>query len=180
MRKIQTTFTGVAGTPWYSNMYFGDTPSAQDCVDHVGEFWVEMNAFMVDEIAWSVSSQVLTIDAATGEITGSTSAQGVNGQGGQTQEMLPTATQLVLKWLTGVYVNGRQAQGKTFIPGLADFCNVDGSVNSAIVTQINTDIALWLAAGPPLLLWSKAAGVSNIVTTPVCWNRFGVLRSRRD
>lgn len=172
--------TGVAGTPYYSNLYYGDSVAAQDAVDSTKEFWDICAEFMVNDLQFAVDGTVVTIDAASGEITGSTAATGDVGQGTSTTEMLPRADQLLIQWGTGVYVEGRQARGRTFVPALADFNNAEGVVATATLTTLTTNLEGWLAGDPGLLIWSKKAGLSNVPNSVSVWNQFSVLRSRRD
>lgn len=180
MKRVRTVFTGVAGTPYYSNLYFADEMDAQDAVDEVKAFWDICAEFMVNDCAFSVDGTVVTIDPTTGEITGSFAASGDTGQGTSTTEMLPRADQLLVQWPTGVYVEGRQARGRTFVPALADFNNDEGVVATATLTTLTTNLTTWLAANPFFLIWSKKAGLSNVPNSVAVWNQFAILRSRRD
>jgi hypothetical protein len=98
-----------------------------------------------------------------------------------TTEKLPDATQIVIQWRTGVYHNGREIRGRTFIPGLADFTNDEGNVALATRTAIQSDLDTWLAAQAGLFfIWSRKNGLTAVVSDSSVWNEFGVLRSRRD
>ena len=42
MKRVRTNLTGVAGSPYVQNFYFGDSETVQDCLDKAGDFWAIM------------------------------------------------------------------------------------------------------------------------------------------
>ena len=180
MKRIRTSLTGIDGAPWLSTMFFGDTPTAQECVDHVADFWGIVEDLMVTAVAWSVDPFVATVDPVSGEITGATTVDGANGQGSAGGEVLPPATQMLVRWGTGIYTSGRELRGRTFVPGLTSSANDNGFVEPTTLPGHITDLETWLSTGPPLLIWSRAHGVTAPVAGVDIWNRFAILRSRRD
>lgn len=180
MKRIRTSFTGVAGAPYLSTMFFGDSSTAQDCVDHVSDFWGVMADLIVTDCAYSVDPFVATVDPITGEITGAETVTGSNGQGTAGGEMMAPADQILVRWGSGSYIGGRELRGRTFIPALTQSANADGVVEPTTLPGHTTDLETWLGAGPPLLLWSRANAETRVAASVVIWNQFAVLRSRRD
>lgn len=161
-------------------MFFGDSETAQDCADKVGELWTFLEGFMVTDCAWYVDTFVPTVNPTTGEITSAETVTGPTGQGTSASEILPPSQQMLLRWGTGYYVSGRELRGRTFVPALTINVADEGQVLSTAWTSTSSYLTTWLAAGPPLLIWSRAHGVSMVANTASVWQQFAVLRSRRD
>lgn len=180
MKRVRTSLVGIPGSPYLSTIYFGDGETAQAAADKAAELWVIFEQAMSSNAAWSVDPVVATLDAATGELTGTEEVAGSNGQGDIAGEWLPPATQVLVQWRTGTFVNGRELRGRTFIPGVFQNANDNGVLSSTVRTALSTAIAGWLTAGPVPLIWSRAHLVSSLVSSASVWNQFAVLRSRRD
>lgn len=180
MKRVRANWIGVPGSPYVTNMYFGDSADAQECVDHFGEFLVIISAIVVNEAAWSIEPDVATVDPVTGDVTASVTVDGVNGQGVSTEEILPPSQQVLIRWNTGAYISGRQLRGRTFVPALGDDVNVSGNVDPTYRTSLITTITTWLGAGPVPLIWSKANAETRQVLSVDVWEQFAILRSRRD
>lgn len=181
MKRVTTIFSGVPGTPYYSNHYFADADSAQDCIDAVLQFWVECAPQIVNECAWSVLAEVATIDPVTGQPTAYEVASGGANQGTNTSIKLPPTSQLLIQWATNSVVAGHRLRGRTFVPAIGTNQSDEGAVASSARTQIAAaGQSLIDDVNTTLLIWSKTHGETRAATTADCWNQFAVLRSRRD
>jgi hypothetical protein len=180
MLRVRANWVGVPGSPYVTNMYFGDSNDPQECVDHMAEFLTIVSAVVVNEAAWSIEPDVATVDPVSGAVTASVTVDGANGQGVSTEEILPPSQQILVRWNTGAYINGRQLRGRTFVPALGDDTNVNGTVDGTYRTAIIGDVTTWLGAGPVPLIWSKSNGETRLVLSVDVWEQFAVLRSRRD
>ena len=179
--RTQTVLTGVEGAPWYSTLYWDLSYSAADMVEHTAELWEILDNRIVNEVAWEVSGIVEFIDDVTGTVLTAGVTDAVTGAGEAAGEMLPAATQVLIKWRTGVYVAGREIRGRLFVPGLDQFMNNEGSVEAVAAGDLSDELATWLGgltATP--LIWSRTHGDSASVTAAEVWDQFAVLRSRRD
>ena len=183
--RVRTVFTGVAGTPWYSNMYFtwvsGQT---QAHIDLVEAFWTFLVGQIDTNVTATIESDVPVINDATGDITSveSGTAQFVNFTGGG--NVLPQATQMLLNLNTGVYVGGRQLRGKVYIPGLIETAaDADGLPNSGFQTaQVTAAVNLISGSVTPgaWRVFSPTHGTSAAIQGVSAMSNFAVLRSRRD
>jgi len=184
MFRVRTVFTGVTGAPWLNTLYFDSDSSgtAQQAATAAGTFWGAVDAYMDNTVAWTTEADVAIVNAATGDVTSAVGTTPVIGSGGDTGDPLPYATQGLIRWLTGIYVGGRQVRGRSFIPGMAESaCGASGTVSGAAVIGINAAGAALIAdANSTLQVWSPTLGQANNVTIASTWSQFAVLRSRRD
>src|SRR5690349_17726483 len=129
--RVKFEFTGGDGGPWLSTMNFAGTTStnAQDAADAVRTFWLAMQGLIHDTITGRVLPEVLIINDVTGNPEGIfsvTPGDPVDFVAGQ--PILPEATQGLVRWRTGVFSGGHEIRGRTFIPGLTQNSNDQGSV----------------------------------------------------
>jgi len=183
--RVRTVFTGVAGTPWYSNMYFAwVSGQTQNHIDIVEDFWTALIGQIHTDVTGTVEGQVPVIEDSTGAITAMETGtpKTINFTGAN--DMLPPATQMVLNLTTGQYLGGRQLRGKIFIPGLIrTAANADGSPNSGFTGVQETALQDLIAASSspgPLRVYSPTYHDSLVVDGGYAMNRFAVMRSRRD
>lgn len=188
MYRIRTTLTGVQGSPWLSTMYFdvaGGT--AQDAADAVGVFWGAMDNSMVSAVQWATEAEVAQVNASNGNLVMVHATTPVTGVGASATEVMPIATQGLVRWRTGSIANGREVRGRTFIPGLVEANNNSGVPTAAFVTMLNgAASALISDANSVLVVYHRgdpdagSPGSKHTVTTGTAWSQFAVLRSRRD
>lgn len=180
MLRIRTIFTGVAGTPYYSNLYFDSvSDAAQVNTDAVAAWWNDLEDFMVTGLSWVVQPEVTEMDE-DGTITGLFPVTQRSGGGVGAGEGLPLANQALMRLNTGAYVGGRQIRGRIFIPGIIESASVSGVPSAGLITAANTGIAELDAESSGFSVWSKKNGSIHNVTSGSLWNQFAVLRSRRD
>lgn len=185
LRRVRSVATGVAGTPWYTNLYFtqvGGTTQAH--IDAVRDFWTNLAGSIRNVITITVEGDCSVVDDATGQVVGIDSATARTVVGGSATALLPIATQGLINTFTSTFVGGRQLRGKIYVPGLiTTTSDALGAPTSTVKTLLLTQGALLVtntSTPGPLRVWSKKNGTSavvNAVTTP---SKFAVLRSRRD
>lgn len=182
IRRIRVVWTGVAGTPAYTNLYFNNSgPSPQALATEVRAALALLAPVVTAAATATIEEDVALIDSVTGEIQGvaviDTSPVSMSAAG----EMLPRATNGLVHLLTNAYVGGRQLRGRVFIPYPVEAANDGGqtattyraSIGNALnPLRVNT-LGAWV-------VWSRKTGaIAPIETLPV-WSQFAVLRSRRD
>jgi hypothetical protein len=183
MYRVRTNFTGVPGAPYLSTMYFAESGgTAQQAATAAGAFWTALIPNLTNSMNFATEADVALVNAATGVVTGAVATTPVLGTGGRADAQLPRATQGLVRWLTGIYVAGRQVRGRTFIPGLTEDANItDGLVTPAVAAAINNAAATLIASpNADLEIWSRTLGQSNVATVGSTWTEFAILRSRRD
>jgi len=181
--RVRTIFTGPAGAPWLNTLYFDEAGgSAQQAATAAGTYWGAVDALMSTAVSWSTEADVVQVNADTGAATGVVSTTPVTGAGADGFEMLPRASQVLVRLLTGVYNDGRQIRGRIFVPGLTrSSLTTGGIVNGASgVTIGNAAAALVADANSALLVWSRSALQDHPVVATSVWAQFASLRSRRD
>lgn len=180
MLRVRTVWSGVAGQPYYTNMYFDTSPgTAEGAVDAVAAFWTACGDVIQNGVRWTVEGEVLDI-TTNGTITGVVSVDGATGLGEVAGNFLPTANQLLVQLRTGAYAGNRAIRGRIFIPGQTEN-NTSGGDPSTGARQVAQDAAEDLIAGSPGFgVWSRKNGLIVGVTSASVWNKYAVLRSRRD
>jgi hypothetical protein len=187
MIRVRTVFTGVAGTPWYSNLYFDGagltSVDAQTALNNVRALWNDYKGSMSSQISINLDPFVPVINPATGDVTGGfTVTPGATIIGSGVGERMPSLCQVLVSLKTGSYVGGRQVAGKCFLPGTTEALNTaNGDIPSASAAYFaglfNTLVA---AAGPDPVVWSKKAGAVYQIASATASTKWAVLRSRRD
>lgn len=180
--RIRTVFTGVAGTPYLSTMFFQEaTGTAQQAATAVSTFWGAVDAYMHQDVLWDIEQDVEVIDDTNGQIQSVVTTTGGTGNGALTDDLLPPATQGLIRWRTGVFVGGREIRGKTFVPAMTESSSNAGQIAGVVQTGLqNAANTLVGTANANLAVWSRKNGVSEDVVSGSVWNQFAVLRSRRD
>jgi hypothetical protein len=201
LARIRTVFLGVAGTPWYSNLYFfndGGTSIAASATGWVGTFWQTIDNNMVSGLTWATDPEVPTFNETTGKITKVDAVTPTTGAGSGIGEALPYQTQMLVRLITSAFVNGRRVRGRIFVPGLLEVDNAAAVpaastrtlVNNATTTLITSSastLAVWSRPysaldkdGNPIPGKTPRLGSQHAVGTSQVWTQWSVLRSRRD
>lgn len=180
--RVQTVFTGVAGSPYYSTFHFSaGFGTAANAVAAAGGFWSVVDGFMADDLDWDIPGEVEVINDETGLIVNVENATPQSGSGALTSQPLPPATQGLIRWRTGSFVGGREIRGKTFVPGLTVTHSDEGQPNTALITGLeNAATALVGSPTAQLVIYSRKNGTSAEAVSSSAWGQFAVLRSRRD
>jgi len=173
---------GVTGSPYLSTHYFDfDTGTPADAFAKLSTFWNAVDDTFSTSQTWKIQDEYATIDTATGAATGFGTESGDDGVGTASDEILPPANQVLIKWATGVVINGRRLNGHTYIPGLTQVANDNGNVLGSTAGVILAAAADLGSEGTAVLeIWSRAGGVGESVIGAAVSGKFAVLRSRRD
>nr|CRY97364.1 hypothetical protein [uncultured prokaryote] len=185
MMRVRTIFSGVPGTPFYSNLYFNESGLAapQPVIDAVAAFWSAAMAGTSEDLSWNVNPEVLVIDETDGSITGVLNGEGSSDDGNSSAELAPAATQGLVQYKSDTYLNSRRLQGRIFIPGIME------AMGAGVPTEVSRTrwrgAALGLltaadTAGTPWVVYSRANGTLAEVTAVDAWTQYAVQRSRRD
>lgn len=184
--RLRTVWTGVAGAPYYTNLYFDgvtDSASAAAALDGWGDFIDTFKSNFVAGMIANIEGDLLQYDDTSGTLTGSvaTTGRSITCTGGGT--LLPRQAQLLVQWRTGIVVAGRRLRGRTFLPGQQETLNDAGGVpSSALVSSMQAGLQgfIDLPAPPHMVVWSRTHGVSSNALQATVWNQWANLRSRRD
>jgi hypothetical protein len=180
--RVRTIFTGAQGSPWLSTLNFGAAGgTAAQAVTAVAAFWGAVDVQMPGTIDWTTEADVGTYSPAgeLEDVDTTTPSTGAGGAGAG--ELLPRATQGLIRLRTGLIIDGRELRGRIFIPGLSESVNDNGTYAAASRATINTAAAALISdANSTLLVWSKRWATEAPALTGVTATEFAVLTSRRD
>lgn len=183
--RVQTIWTGVAGSPWYSTHHFLDedtSAGAVAAIDAVAAFWEDLSGNIIAAAHYEVQGDVARINDATGDLIGFYSVAGSGGNGVASGDLLPRATQGLIRWETGVVVNKRRLRGHTYVPGLVESLNAAGGVPVTAFVTIMSNAAgvLTSDADSTLVVYSPTNHTSAVVANGLGGTEWAVMRSRRD
>lgn len=185
MLRVTVITNAPQGSPWYANHFFGGTTEGEAVAasDAVRALYGSFDNHRPSTIGSSNDTEVHNIDPSTGQTTEVFDVPQWTENGAHSFELLPYATQGLIRWRTGTFVNGRELRGRTFVPGLTEDYNVagvpSGGLPALMAGYINTYITTSSAAGDPAV-YSPTHKVAAIMTNGSFWSQWAVLRSRRD
>lgn len=179
--RIQAEWTGLAGAPYLSTFFvYADAggTGAQDAHDAVADFLGLVDSYVTGSLTWTTLPEAVLMTTPTTVVEYEAVAT-TSGIGGASGEVLPTATQGLIKWQTAGLVGNRRVQGRTFVPGPTEGVN-DGSgrPTAEYVNAQTANTAGLVTFG--LYVASRTANEFFPVTSGQVWNQWAVLRSRRD
>lgn len=182
--RITTEFTGPQGSPAYCVMTQSDTIGydTQNAVTALGTFWESVDSYIKNSVTWTVLGDVVEFDEATGQTTGIISVDPVTGTGDSGGDMVAAATSILIRWRTGVFIDGREVRGRTFVPYTTDAASTSGGfVSAAAIANIEAACATLLGdeAWGGQVYSKKHFSAEDIISGRV-WNEYAVMRSRRD
>lgn len=194
MMRVRTVATGVAGSPFYTNLYFaGATESAAvEATQRVTAFWTALRNTTIATLSMRVEPEVAVINPLDGETSAYVIGGGATITGNSVQPALPYFTQGLIRLTTAGVVGGRRVQGRIFIPGLYQGAqDADGTPSAGFLAGLSAGAGALTAAGPSqLVVWSRPvarinpplvrAGTQHNVIGATARDKFAVLRSRRD
>lgn len=182
MYRVTTVFSGSLVNGGGIQQFYFDQGSGTAAQAHAAAvlFWQAADDIVHSSVTYRIEGEVELVDNVTGAVESITSTDTYNGTGGNTGDPLPPQIQGLVRWRTGVYNNGREIRGRTFIPGMCEGNSTDGAPTSGTVTQLQTAAGAILAAsGADLVVWSRK-GTFAPVAAGSPWNKWATLRSRRD
>lgn len=153
--RVRTVLTGVAGSPWYSNLHFQPPPEhgIASLTTLVRNFWVGIGGVIGTPIKAQVDPDIIVMDEATGQTTDVVTSPTAVVNFEQPGPLGPNASQGLIRINTGQYRNGRKVIGHMFIPGVrvAGY-GADGNFTAGLPT-------LWATEGEKLRTTSEGGNV---------------------
>lgn len=180
--RVRTVGTGLTGAPYLSTMYFDASSgqTAQHAADAVSNFWQGCKTQVSSSVTMTVQSDVYVIDSVTGHPTSVSPVVITPIVGTAAGTQAPLASQGRVDWHSGIFINGREQRGRTFIPGVVVAASNGGLPTAAYTTGLTTGVAnLFGTAGANLGVYSRKNHLFTYVTLGKVWGNFAVLRSRR-
>jgi hypothetical protein len=182
--RIRTVFTGVGGSPAYSNLYFDDDGTAAGVYQSfVFDMWSTLKDIIDSRVTLTMVNPIPIIDTATGQTTGVVTGDGGTVVCTSSGDPLPPATSGLVQLHTGVFSGGREIRGRCFIPYPTEGQNTAGLPTSGYKGEL---IAAFeemngiSGANGALSVYSRVHHGSELVTSIAAWDQWASLRSRRD
>jgi hypothetical protein len=196
--RVQTVWGGVAGSPYYTNLYaIGPltTNNGNDLADAWHAFLTSLTATLGAGMTATIDPELLEFDETTGTVTGagSTIQSMVTFTG--SGDKLPTANQLLIRWTTLGIVHNRRVRGRTFLPGgLESHNSASGAPLPVVGTPVQSAIdALLTTMSGRMRVWAQPfvadpekpenptrPGSAHAIQSGAVAPYWAILRSRRD
>lgn len=197
MAKVQINWSGFAGSPGYTNLYFreGDFGDVdQGIVDGVvgkTDTWCSSLASRIPTGASiQVQPMVEIVESTTGVLQRfMTATTAPTLRAGSSAGNYSAASGACVNWYTNGVRNGRRIRGRTFIVPLGGASlDTNGTINDTQLTGLRTATTGLIAPSTTgdLGVWSRpslpgaADGQWHAVTSYTIPDKVAVLRSRRD
>jgi len=182
--RIRTVFTGVAGSPAYSNLYFGaDSTDAGNCQAAVFGMWENLLNAIQAGVVITMENPIPIIDVATGETTDVAVGDGGTATAADSGDPLPGMVNGLVQLHTGLFIGGRELRGRSFVPYPTEAANDAGVPDSDYINAMQdafNDMRDPLGDGASFCVYSKTHAQAQTVSGLSAWTKFASLRSRRD
>lgn len=177
-------WTGVAGTPYYSNFFLDDDgTNVQQALDQTETLLQEWIATAALGLVYTIEDAVTVLDTATGQPTTVVTGTGTTDTAGGGSDPLPWGNQVLIRLNTGVFQNGRQIIGHHFIPGMIEgHVGSDGLLTTTRAGELATAQDEYSTTPGNLteVVWSRASNSAPPVASVAANRHLTFLRSRRD
>lgn len=184
IREILTDWQVPNGSVGTSVMYCDSAVSLADCRLAVFTLWEGLKTLFPNTVTATVRQESRLIDEATGTLigVGADATVRVTTGTGANADVVPGASQLLLRWTTGEVVGGRRINGRTYVPGISESSNVVGQMAS---TATAGAAAQTYADNAAPVIWHRpnpvtgASGSRHSLLSGTAWTEWAVLRRRR-
>ena len=193
--RVQTVWTGVGGSPYYTNLYCVGplgTNNGNDMADHWRTFLASLSGTLRSGLLAQIDPELLEFDETTGIVTGAGSTIQTQVIFSGTGDALPPSNQLLVRWVTNGIVHNRRVRGRTFLPGGLEAHNgATGVPNSIVGTPVQSGLTAFLTSmNQRLRIWAQPfegtpenparPGSAHEVESFTIAPYWAILRSRRD
>jgi hypothetical protein len=205
MYRVTTLFSGtyVAGGGIQQFHFIEGGGTALQALAAAKAFWAACSGFLVAGTIGITQGTVETVDELTGQVTAVTAGtNGTTSFTGGSEAMAPQVQGLV-QWRSGIFADGREIRGRTFLPAMMESLNTLGAPAESLVTAVGVAAAALIAdANSGLCVWrrprverpqvgvpgdrwylpaqSARVGTHAVVSSGAMWSKWATLRSRRD
>lgn len=181
--KVRHLISGTYVTgDGYNTLYFDSAGgTAQQAATAATAFWTGVRDLIHTSTTITLQTEVVEIDVGTKQPNGVDTVAAASVTGNASEDPMSPLNQAVVNWRTGVFVNGRERRGRTFIPALTEGDWNSGAWAptraSAVTTAISTLIG---AANAELCVYSPTHAAATAVSGGSLKTKMSYLRSRRD
>ena len=197
--RVQTTWNGVGGAPYYTNLYaIGplSTNNGNDLADAWRVFLTSCSAFLCSGLIATIDPELLEFDETTGAVISAGNTIQTPVAMGFAGDQLPHSQQALIRWQTNGIVHNRRVRGRTFIPGAVEVQNsATGTPTTALTAPLQTAAnALLTTMSGRLRVWAQPfkgstdpdkpnpprPGSHHEIRSAQVADYWAILRSRRD
>lgn len=196
--RVQTVWSGVAGAPYYTNLYcIGPlaTNNGNDMAAAWRAFLVGINLSLTSSLVATIDPELLEFNETDGVVTGAGTTTQAPVTFSGTGDQLPHSNQALVQWTTNGIVHNRRVRGRTFIPGaLESGSGPTGTPLASVGTPLQTAIDTYLSTmSGRARIWSRPVTAESATPTvparpgsawPILSGKvapyWAILRSRRD
>lgn len=193
--RVQTVWTGVAGSPYYTNLYcIGPlaTNNGNDMATAWRTFLNTLQATLRTGLVATIDPELLEFDETTGIVTGAGNTIQAPVSFSGLGDALPPANQALIRWTTAGIVHNRRVRGRTNIPGGLEASSApDGSLLPGAITSLQSAATAFLTTmSGRFRVWAQPfegtadnpprPGSMHAVTGSQIAPFWAILRSRRD
>ena len=182
--RYRTEIAGLAGGPGLMTNHFSvdlGATNAQDCVDAVAALIAAVDVFTSTSVTYNGANEMEVLDLANGQQTGTIAVTGFVQAGDDSATMLPPINQVLIRWVTDGFFNGRRLQGRTFLPGFCEDSNEPGGVlQGAVASAVTAGARTLIDADVGLCIYSRANFGAALVQDASTWTQFAIQAGRRD
>lgn len=178
--RIRTIATGVAGSPYYTNLHFvGGAAEAQQAATDVYDFWNFLRTDFKSGLSFKVDAESAIIDSATGLIVDQVPTTVAAVVGADAGDLLPPQVQGLVRLRTPTFVGGRRILGRFFLPGFTEAKSANGQPDTPTFQRIDAAAKqLMNRAGSELCVYSPTKFTFGVVTQATAGPNWSTLRSR--
>jgi hypothetical protein len=184
-REIITDWTTPSGSDFVTVTFWHTTPAVADQRQAWADFLDTCATSLDDNVSWNIRTVGREMDDVTGALTdawGDATVQ--SGGGANSGDVVPDASQILVRWNTSTIINSRFVRGRNFIPGASTAAVDEGNLLAANILAISNGAAALIASANAFGVWhrpvSGAGGDFSVATTASVWQEFAVLRQRRN
>jgi hypothetical protein len=178
IHQVRVEWSGAPGMPGVSTFYCSGTIS-QFRTDLTTAFTADKSLIPAD-VTITVPNTGSDIDSGTGQVVGTWTSGDPNTIACTGTGNYSSPVGMVVIWHTGVYLNGRELRGKTFlVPTVASTFSTDGSLNDTDRLGVQNDFNTLAGTTADMVVFSRTAGAIASVTSATVSDRPAVLTTRR-
>lgn len=179
--RVQVVTSNFPGGPGYNTLYTAtnDPADVAAWIVSVNTFLAGMASLCTNTTNITRSGTIEEFDPVTGQTTGvdNIAPNSFNGTGTNLHEVAGSC--LVLQLRTGQFINGREVRGRLYWSGLFAMADGNGAVPQAQLTDAAGALGDYTGTSFAAV-YSRTHGTLRTVTGQGVWNKFGLMRSRRD
>lgn len=193
MLEVITEWSGPQGSGLLNIMHFaGEDPAlVGPAREAISVLMGGYDGVVSNQYSWSVRTSGRILRPSDGQILGVwTDGTPYGAPGGQNQQPVADATQVLAQWQTGQVLRRRLVRGRTFLPGLANGSTANGNITSGVLASLNGVLDDFLEQDTTFVIWSRPVpaagegparpGVATPVVAGTVWPELAVQRRRRN